>query len=417
MDYRVTAPAAAHCTLQLPASKSISNRALIINALAYGQVSPSPLAQCDDVNAMRHALSSESRHINVGPAGTAMRFLTAFFAAHDGRTVVLDGDERMRHRPIGVLVDALRHMGAGIDYVGQEGFPPLHITGRRLAGGTVDIDGSVSSQFISALLMIAPVAGGMTLNIKGELVSRPYVDMTMALMRHYGVDAQWRGMTIVVPAGNYLATPLTIEADWSAAAHWLALQALMPQSMITLTGLSAHSVQGDSAIVEMMAPLGVKAAWADAHSLRLLPASSTTPLPNGVQEKACDCFERDMSATPDLVPVLATTLCLLRVPFELTGLSTLRIKESDRVAALVTQLAKLGYRLASDECSMSYDGNHIATGDGVVLDAMGDHRMAMALALTATCHSSIVIHNGEVVTKSYPLYWDHLAQAGFVVDT
>ena len=438
MDIRLTLPASVECRVTLPASKSIANRSLVINALAASSSScPAPV-----VSRPEHDIVTR---INVGGAGTAMRFLTAFFAVQEGLMVVLDGDERMRQRPIAVLVDALRHMGAEIDYMGREGYPPLRITGKHLTAGTVIINPGVSSQYISALLMIAPLAGGMTLHLDGEPVSLPYIDMTLSLMRYHGIEARRDEHAIMVPAGHYTSKPPRIEGDWSAAAFWLALQALLPQSRITLQGLNCHSVQGDSAIQEIMEPLGVavekakgietqtffqdddellcddiEAMWqalvatqghtpsrplcyrggAEADVLMLSARAEAGVLP--------EHYHRDMTATPDLVPILAVTLCLLRVPFTLVGLQTLRIKESDRVEALRQELSKLGYKVECDVSTMSYDGNHSAPAGDVTLDPHGDHRMVLALALAATRHPGITIKNAEVVTKSYPNFWQQL---------
>ena len=190
------------------------------------------MSSISDIDVMAHALASESDYINVRGAGTAMRFLTAFFAIQEGRTVVLDGDKRMRQRPIGVLVDTLRQMGADINYLDCEGFPPLKITGRKLQDSDLHIDGSVSSQYISALLMIAPVVGGMKLTIEGDIVSRPYIDMTLGLMQYYGIEARLIGNTIEIPESQYFVAPLAIEGDWSAASYWFALKALLPESKI-----------------------------------------------------------------------------------------------------------------------------------------------------------------------------------------
>lgn len=419
MDYQVTAPKQIGCTVELPASKSLAVRALIINALANKQQQNSrSVSSCDDCETMFRALASCSDHVDVGPAGTAMRFLTAYFAMQEGREVTLDGNERMRQRPIGILVDALRQMGASIDYLGRDGFPPLRISGRRLHGGHVTMAGNVSSQFVSSVLMIAPLAGGMTLTLDGDIVSRPYIDMTLAMMHHHGINAHWlnssqaeeeQPVQIVVPEGEYSAMPLVVEGDWSAASYWLALQALLPQSAITLKWLSESSVQGDSAIVKMMEPLGVTAEFIPAQaglcSVRL-----------GHDERALpEHYDADMSATPDLVPSMVVTLCLLRVPFTLSGVGTLRIKESDRLESLSEELGKLGYLLQTGSSTISYDGNHTETLAEVALATHGDHRMAMALALASTRHPGITIKDAEVVTKSYPQFWHDLAKAGMLV--
>ena len=382
MDLKVEIPSAFSGVVELPASKSITARALIVNALMDGNAHLLNVAKCDDTNVMLAALTSHDNIINVGAAGTAMRFLTAYFASCEGRTVVLDGTVRMRERPVGVLVDALRQMGAEIEYLSHEGFPPLKITGKRLHGIDLAMRGNVSSQFASALLIVAPLAGGLHLTLEGEIVSKPYIDMTIGIMRHYGIDARWIGNTIVVQAGQYVHAPLTIEGDWSAASYWFALQALLPQSAIKLKPLLRHSLQGDSAIIDMMAPLGVVATW---HVKELVLSNVPVTMPRH--------YCRDMAATPDLVPTLAVTLCLLRVPFTLTGVGNLRIKESDRLEALRCELAKLGYSIEVGQGSLSYNGNH---------------RLAMSLSLAATRHCGITIKNAEAVSKSYPTFWQSL---------
>lgn len=381
---------------------------------------------CDDIEVMAKALASDGDHIDVGASGTAMRFLTAYYACQEGRTVVLDGDNRMHERPVAVLVDVLRQMGASIEYLGAEGYPPLKIEGRKLHGGAFTMRGDVSSQFVSALLMIAPVVGGITLTLGGDIVSRPYLDMTLALMRHYGIEARFGSVgmtpassaTIVVPAGHYVTTPFLIEGDWSAASYWFALKALLPQSRITLSPLFENSLQGDRAIVEMMEPLGVTAQFLEEGmksqvtgyhtSQSLCDSSSILEEQLGCASSKLQRYERDMAATPDLAPTLAVTLCLLRVPFTLTGVATLRLKESDRLEALRMELGKLGYSLDVGDNSVSYDGNHEKQADELTLSPHGDHRMAMALSLAATRHPGITIKNAEVVTKSYPDWWGQL---------
>lgn len=412
MNCRVTIPENINCRVQLPPSKSIAVRAMFINALAGN--SPSVfekelvMSSISDIEIMANALASGSDHINVGGAGTAMRFLTAFFAIQEGRTVVLDGDKRMRQRPIGVLVDTLRQMGADINYLGCEGFPPLKITGRKLHGGDLHIDGSVSSQFISALLMIAPIVEGMKLTIEGDIVSRPYIDMTLGLMQYYGIEARLSGNTIEIPESQYFVAPLAIEGDWSAASYWFALKALLPESIIMLLPLSKNSLQGDCAITEMMKPLGVNARFSEDSVVTL---TSTWTDEVGLVHTLPRYYERDMSDTPDLVPTLVATLCLLHVPFRLTGLQSLRIKESDRVEALRVELAKLGYLVECDHSTMRYDGNHSTPPPQVLIDPHGDHRIAMALSLAATRHPGITIKDAEVVQKSYPQWWQHLNNA------
>jgi len=403
MDLSVTMPSQVWTHVKLPLSKSITNRVMILEALACGNISTlekeiSSHLTCDDIEVMARALSSNETLINVEGSGTAMRFLTAYFAVQQGYTFVLDGDNRMRQRPLGELVDTLRHMGAHIKYMGREGYPPINITGRKLHGGAQHIDGGVSSQFISALLMIAPLCGGITLTIDGDIVSRPYIDMTIGLMCSYGVKAMWVDNTITVPEGKYTHRNTTIEADWSAASYWLALKALLPESKITLAGLTSNSWQGDKAITELMEPLGVKADHLDevvlSYEKRLLPM----------------LYERNLAATPDLAPTLAVTLCLLRVPFRLTGLQSLSIKESDRAEALRVELAKLGYIVNCEHSTITYDGNHTPQPHGVLINPHGDHRIAMAMSLAATRHTGITIKDAQVVTKSYPHFFSQITK-------
>ena len=409
MNYSVTSPAKVDCRVQLPPSKSMAIRALLLDALCDGKAEDSlHLAEqpnaSGDIEVMARALACTGEQVNVGGAGAAMRFLTAYFATRRGCTVVLDGDERMRQRPIGRLVDALRQMGAELQYLGNEGFPPLRITGHHLTGGTVHIDGSVSSQYISALLMIAPLAGGVTLMLDGNVVSRPYIDMTLAMMRKRGVEAHWHEGEIVVPSGSYKSLPMSQEGDWSAASYWFAMKALLPDSAIALLGLNRDSIQGDRAIVEMMKPLCVIASWNDGE---LSLERTGVELPQ--------LYSRDMSDTPDLVPTLAVTLCLLHVPYELTGVANLAIKESNRLEVLQEQMQLLGYEIENDGATLRYDGNHTAVTGEVTLDSHGDHRMAMALSLASTRHASITIADAQVVAKSYPRWWEHLACAGFEI--
>ena len=409
MDCKVEIPSEIDKDVALPLSKSIVARALIINALTRGADQSANVPCCDDSEVLIDALASDDDRIDVGAAGTAMRFLTAYFACQEGRTVTLDGTERMQHRPIGPLVDALRQMGASIEYLGNYGCPPLKIEGSKLHGGSLTMRGDVSSQFVSALLMISPVVGGITLTLEGEIVSRPYVDMTISLMRRRGIEVRFGSMgtrlasstTIIVPAGHYVPIPINIEGDWSAASYWFALTALLPQSHISLSPLHQDSIQGDSAIVEMMAPLGVATSFLEDDKV-VLSSDEENLLPA--------FYERDMAATPDLVPTLAVTLCLLRVPYVLTGVATLRIKESDRPEALREELAKLGYGIDVCDNSLSYNGNYHEIDGEVTLYSHNDHRLAMALSLAATRHK-IVMKNAEVVSKSYPGWWEQLINA------
>lgn len=336
MDLRIFPPDELLQTdVGLPLSKSISARALILDAMAGGTV-PFVVADCDDTVAMRCALAdNEADEVNIGAAGTAMRFLTAYFATRAGRTVRLDGSERMRHRPIGALVDALRSCGASIDYLGEEGYPPLLIHGARLAGGEVEIDATVSSQFISALLMAAPaMTDGLRLTLVGEPASEPYLRMTLGMMRRWGAEAERQANIITVAPGSY-HTPdnFEVEADWSAASYWYEIEALT-SGWVTLRGLDASgaSLQGDSRCMELFTGLGVETQpEGEEGGTDLVASPDVTPR-----------FIADMSATPDLVQTVAVSCAMLGVPFRLTGVASLRIKETDRIDALRRELLKVG---------------------------------------------------------------------------
>lgn len=408
MNYRIIAPRRIEGEIDLPASKSISNRVLLLNALCATPGRLSNLAQCDDTDAVLSALAQpDASEVNIGAAGTAMRFLTAYFATREGREVVIDGTERMRQRPIRVLVDALRQLGADIEYVEAEGYPPLKITGTRLHGGALTVSGSVSSQYITAILLIAPVIGGITLTIEGEVMSRPYIDMTLALMARYGVKAEWRENVIHVPAGEYTALDFTVEADWSAASYWWAMQAIVPQSRITLKGLEPQSLQGDSRIAELMSQMGVTGNWCG----RYLDLRS-----NGGVGCCCSTFA-DLSGTPDIAQTLVVMLCLMGRPFRITGLRTLRIKETDRLEALRTELRKLGYvvKVEGDD-AISWHFETTAAEASPHISTYHDHRMAMAFAPAAIRFPGLIIDDAQVVIKSYPLFWEHLRQAGFKIE-
>lgn len=422
MNLAVHIPHNIAADLTLPLSKSIANRELLINALTASP--PPPLARgrggafssvtpqvClnkgeagvapDDIVVMRRGMAAgDGGIIDVGGAGTAMRFLTAYWATREGYTVTITGNDRLCKRPISPLVNVLRQMGADIDYMGCEQCAPLRIAGRRLHGGHVTMRGDVSSQFASALLMIGPAVGGLELELTGDIVSRPYIDMTIALMERHGVKVQCDGQTFIVPADHYLPTPSSDEGDWSAASFWLALQALLPQARITLHGLVRDSVQGDRRILTLLEQMGMAAHWDDDGTITA-----------DMSHAACCCCSTfaDLNGTPDMAPVLVVLLCLLGRPFRLTGLRTLRDKESDRREALRQELAKLGYAITLEgDDAISWHFATCPAQEQPVIDPHGDHRIAMALALAAVRHPGLTIAHAEVVSKSYPDFWKHL---------
>ena len=403
MDLSLFAPDSLSATVALPRSKSITARALVIAALCDGDAQVMQSAYCDDTSALIDALSRGSGDINVGAAGTAMRFLTAYFATRPGVTVTLDGNERMRRRPIGVLVDALRTLGADIGYQGEEGFPPLLIRGTAMHGGEVTMPGGVSSQFISAVMMVLPTLGGGTIRLMGDIVSVPYIHMTASVMREMGADVDITLDRITV-TGAYTGNDCLIEADWSAAAPWYAMAALIPQSSVMLQGLEPHSIQGDARVVELGRQLGI--------DTRFDSQGATLDTSHFIG-CCCSAFA-DMSSTPDLVLSWAVLLCLLNRSFRMTGVRTLRLKESDRLETLKEGLQRLGYVLKIEGTdAISWYGETIAVHEPPVIDTHGDHRLALAFAPAAIRYPGLVIQDADVVSKSYPSFWKHLQQAGF----
>lgn len=406
MDLRLSAPASVCGSITLPASKSITNRALLIAALCGGEPHVLRPALCDDTAVMIDALGRDGGVIDVGAAGTAMRFLTAYFATRDGMEVTLDGTERMRQRPIGVLVNALRSLGADIEYLNKEGYPPLRIKGAALRGGDVVMDGSVSSQFISAVMMILPAVGGGTIRLVGDRVSVPYMHLTANVMRQMGAQVDMGEDSITVGDG-YHGNDCLVETDWSAAAPWYALAALLPQSQLRLEGLSRDTIQGDSRLVELGRVLGIDSCF---------DGTGVTLDTSGFIACCCSSYA-DMTDTPDLALSWAVLLCLLERSFRMTGVRTLHLKESNRVEALQAELLKLGYVLKIEsEDAISWYGERVPVAlEPPVIDPHGDHRLAMAFAPAAVRFPGLVMKDAEEVDKSYPAYWRHLTQVGFNV--
>ena len=413
-QYTITAPQALHHTSQLPASKSISNRALIIHALSGGTILPENLSNCDDTEVIVAALKDNPYEINIRAAGTAMRFMTAFLAVKDGEEHVLTGTERMKHRPIGILVDALRFLGADIEYVDEEGFPPLRICGKQLGGGLLEVPGNISSQYISALLMIGPaLSNGLTLRLTGKIISRPYIDLTLWTMREFGVDAEWNDYeTIVVHPQPYNDRSYYIENDWSAASYWYEMVALSkdPETTVCLEGLMDGSKQGDSSLRYIFSLLGVKSIFKTKK--QGVPTTVTI-------QHSGHCVPRleyDFVNSPDLAQTFVVTCALLNVPFHFRGLSTLKIKETDRIEALKKEMLKLGYVIKdANDSELLWDGERCEPDLESGIDTYEDHRMALAFAPAAFHFDTLRINNPQVVTKSYPNYWDDLRSAGFIV--
>ena len=418
----ITKPERLQASIQLPASKSISNRALIIYALTGGELLPQNLSDCDDTEVIMRALEEMPMEINIKAAGTAMRFMTAFLAATEHGEHVLTGTERMKHRPIMILVDALRKLGATISYEGEDGFPPLRIKGQPLDGGQLDIAGNVSSQYISALLMIGPVLKkGLELHLTGEIISRPYIDLTLWMMREFGADAEWTAIdTITVKPQPYKSRNYPIENDWSAASYWYEMVALSQdeEAEVKLEGLMDGSRQGDSSVRYLFSLLGVKTKFASRK-----PGHPTTVTLSKSGHRVSK-LEYDFSGSPDLTQTFVVTCALLNIPFHFTGLRTLKIKETDRIEALKKEMRKMGYVIHDDtdasndstrpDITLQWDGERCEPDASAGIDTYEDHRMAMAFAPAALLHP-ICINNPQVVSKSYPRFWDDLTQAGFTL--
>ncbi len=396
-------------SVKLPLSKSIANRLLVIRFLADGSIYCDE-PDCDDTRIMHSLIRQlitlpDSNVFDAGDAGTVFRFMAALLAVTPG-TRLLTGSPRMLLRPVGPLVDALTKLGVNIEYQGSPGFPPVKISGGSLNGGSIRIDSSISSQFISALIMIAPaMKQGLEIILEGETVSFPYIQLTTGLMREHGINVETDLPFIRVHPGKYQLVNTGIEADWSAAAFWYALAAMKPGSNITLSGLKPGSAQGDRAVADMFRNAGVNSRWSgDKLILQHQPGGS-----------AEICI--DFTETPDLFPAMAAACAGRGYGAEFTGLSTLRIKESDRIEAMLEGLTRLGYRtLAPARDRMVLLPGRVRK-EPAVISSFADHRIAMAFAMLSVKSGPLIIDCPEVVSKSYPAFWGHLKDAGFVLES
>ena len=409
LTYKITKPSALKAAVSLPASKSISNRALILNALAQGDTNQlTNISDCDDTNVMLKALTCKSNDRNIGAAGTSMRFLTAFLSATPG-TWSITGSERMKQRPIKILVEALRKIGADIEYIGNEGFPPLKINGKDLDGGEIELDGSVSSQYISALLMIAPkLKKGLCLKLTGEVISKPYIKMTLSMRKDFGIESCFSDNIIEVKPQAHRKTAYEIESDWSGASYWYEMMAINKGGEIKLKGLRKNSTQGDSLIAEFFMKYGINTEYT-ADGVTLTYDHSLT--------SADDTIEIDFVEQPDMAQTFVVTSCALNRKFHFYGLRSLKIKETDRIAALTNELRKLGYVLSEPkDGELAWDGTRADTQANAVIDTYDDHRMALSFAPFSLTGASICVRNPQVVSKSYPDFWNDIAKAGFIIE-
>ena len=417
-------------TIQLTGSKSECNRALIIRALSDGKVKVENMSDAADTVTLAEILGAGTRErgseergleealninpgfplhdprsiplINIGPAGTAMRFLTAYWTLLEEAEVILTGSERMKQRPIGILVDALLKLGANIKYDENDGFPPLRIkSGFKQLTSTISIKGNISSQYITALLLIAPrLPLGLELNIEGELTSRPYVEMTLAMLQSAGIQHTWAENSIKIENQEFAATSLHIEPDWSAASYWYAIASLADEAELFLPGLTQYSLQGDSVITEIMANFGITSQFKDGGVY----------LQKEVKPVLRKIF--DLKECPDLAQTIIVVCAAVGHDATFTGLETLRIKETDRIKALQNELAKIGVKLTEKGQVYKLDCSKKFIPEKIFIDTYDDHRMAMAFAPLALLIKEVEIENAHVVEKSYPAFWRDLEKVG-----
>ncbi len=390
--------------LQITGSKSESNRALLLQSL-YNGLTIQNLSNSDDSKLMKNALSSKATKIDIHHAGTAMRFLTAYFAVNMGKTTILTGSERMQQRPIKILVDALNSLGADIGYIKNEGYPPLLIKGRQLSKKIVYLKSDISSQYISALLLIAPsLKNGLELHLEGKITSLPYIKMTLALLDEMGVETKFEGNVIrVLPFSNEVSKIFTVESDWSSASYYYSILALSPVgTQIDLSDYKSESLQGDAVLRNIYKKLGVESSF-----------SGTTLSLKKVQRPLPACLALDLSDAPDIAQTIVVSCLGLEIDCYLTGLHTLKIKETDRLVALKNEIKKLGTELKITDNSLHLN-NVVSLNCDVHIATYNDHRMAMAFAPLAL-KASLYIENAKIVSKSYPNFWEDLKSLGFKV--
>jgi 3-phosphoshikimate 1-carboxyvinyltransferase len=395
-------------SILLPGSKSVANRALIIHALSYSPYPIENLSDSDDTRVMEQVFNSNTNVFDIGHAGTAMRFLTAYLSQIVGEWT-LTGSDRMKQRPIGILVDALNKLGARIEYLENEGFPPLKIYGSHLKGCILELDGSVSSQYISALLMIAPtLEGGLTLRLKNKITSRPYIDMTLKLMEQFGVQSVWKRNEIRIVEQGYKAHPFAVEADWSGASYWYQMAVMADELDLELPGLTTDSLQGDAQIARWFQELGIDTIATEKGS-RLVKNGNSLP-----KNLTLNFIEN-----PDVAQTFAVLCVMKHIPFHFTGLETLKIKETNRIAALQDELAKFGAQITEPaNGELKWDGTFPLEKQAVPeIETYHDHRMALAFAPACQIYGPVAIFDPMVVTKSFPNYWEDLKKVGFVIDT
>jgi 3-phosphoshikimate 1-carboxyvinyltransferase len=401
--------------IKITGSKSETNRLLLLQAL-YPNLILENTSNSDDSEVMQQALHSSFSEIDIHHAGTAMRFLTAFFAVQDGKEVVLTGSSRMKERPIKILVTALNQLGAEISYEEKEGFPPIQIKGKKLSQNKVSLPANVSSQYVSALLLIAPkLENGLELTLQGEITSIPYIKMTLALLNEIGVETSFEGNKITVCHTELVsASYLTVESDWSSASYWFSIVALSQiGTQITLSSYKQNSLQGDSALVEIYKDFGVETIFNKDKSITILKTKNCHSN-DSEQTMQLSIINYQLNNCPDIAQTIAVTCFGLGIGCDLFGLHTLKIKETDRLEALKTELIKLGADISVTNESLHLKPSAIINKD-IAIKTYQDHRMAMAFAPLAL-KVPIKIEDAEVVSKSYPTFWEDLKLVGFKLD-
>ena len=392
-------------TLRIYGSKSESNRLLILQTLFPG-IEIKNISDSEDTKILFNALSSESNKIDVNHAGTAMRFLTALFSSIPGRSIILTGSNRMQQRPIKILVDALNSLGANINYVNKNGFPPIKIIGRELRDRKVFLEADVSSQYISALMLIAPsLKNGLEINLKKKIVSKPYVEMTKDLLNYFGVKVlQTKNKIEIKPLATIENKIRQVESDWSSASYYFSIASLSEEAKISLKSFKQKSLQGDSILASIYKKLGVETAFIKDEMI--ISKVQDFVLPKSIS--------LNLNNSPDIAQTIAVSCFGLGVNCELSGLKTLKIKETDRLIALKNELEKLGADVNVTKDSISVNSQNSIKKD-IIINTYNDHRMAMAFAPLGL-KTRITIKNPMVVAKSYPLFWDHLHQIGFKIE-
>ena len=390
--------------IKITGSKSETNRLLILKEL-FKKISLSNISNSDDSNVMRKALNSDESIIDIGHAGTAMRFLTSFYAISDGREIVLTGSERMKERPIKILVDALNELGANIKYTGNKGYPPLKIKGKNISGGEIILPSNISSQYLTSLLLIGPrLKNGLKIKLSGQITSYPYVKLTLEFLKRIGVDLEIKRDSIFVKnITDIKEKNIKIESDWSSASYFFSAVALSRFSNLKLSFFSTDSLQGDSILVKLYKKLGVVSKIKNGNLL--LSKNSKFQKPNFIN--------LNLNDTPDLAQTIAVTCLGLKINCELNGLHTLKIKETDRLLALKNEISKFGASVKITNDSLHLIAKKNLKHD-VEIDTYNDHRMAMAFAPLAL-KNNLKIKNEQVVTKSYPAFWKDLQSIGFQV--